>query len=192
MIKYCAEHQRWAKITPYAAILSFVLFIIFFRETPYFILWMNIPLYLLHQMEEHYLPGGFKDYMNTRVFQSKEKEYLTDTKIFWINILCVWLAFLLFALLSRVALGFGIVLIVFSLINCITHITTALRFREYNPGLCVVIPQTIFSIYAIMQSMQMTIEHRFLWWLGSVFLSVIVHRILFQYVMGNERGSRID
>jgi 5'-3' exonuclease len=52
---------------------------------------LNIPLYLFHQCEEHYWPGGFKDYMNQKIHGLPNgEEKLTDTAVFRINILMVW------------------------------------------------------------------------------------------------------
>ncbi|MDE4938613.1 HXXEE domain-containing protein, partial [Francisella tularensis subsp. holarctica] len=75
-----------------------------------------------HQTEDHYVPGGFKDFMNRTVMAlPKGQEKLIDIKIFWINILMVWLAFSVFGALSFLKLGFGLLIIIFSIINCITH-----------------------------------------------------------------------
>ena len=63
------------------------------------------------------------------------QEKLTNIKIFWINILMVWLAFVIFGALSFIDLGFGLLIIIFSIINCLTHIAEDFRRKSWNPGL---------------------------------------------------------
>ena len=106
---------------------------------PHFWGLINIPLYLFHQTEEHYIPGGFKKFMNQIVMSLPEgQEKLTDIKIFWINILMVWLAFTVF----------GLLIIIFSIMNCLTHIAEGIKRRSWNPGLVMASFQFIISIFA--------------------------------------------
>ncbi len=59
------KNQNWAKLTPALAVVSALLLFLFFRPTQV-MFWalINIPLYFLHQTEEHLWPGGFKKYVN--------------------------------------------------------------------------------------------------------------------------------
>lgn len=65
LINIMAYKQNWAKLTPWLGIITaFLLFkFIDYKDVRFWAL-VNIPLYLFHQMEEHYLPGGFKNYVN--------------------------------------------------------------------------------------------------------------------------------
>ena len=81
--------------------------------------------------------GGKEDFLvseNT----NQGTETLTDIKVFWINILLVWIAFAMFGALAFVNLGFRLFIIVFSLINCATHIRQAFIDHRWNPGLVMV------------------------------------------------------
>jgi len=80
-------------------------------------------LHLFHQAEEHFWPGGFKNYINTVVNKLPQgEEALTNEKVFWINIILVWLVFSLFGFLSFINIGFGLLIVIFSIMNCVTHI----------------------------------------------------------------------
>ncbi|MDE5000683.1 HXXEE domain-containing protein, partial [Francisella tularensis subsp. holarctica] len=88
---------------------SLLLFANFYVYDPHFWGLINITLYLFHQTEEQYVPGGFKDFMNRTVMALPQgQEKLIYIKIFWINILMVWLAFAVFGALSFINLGFGL------------------------------------------------------------------------------------
>ena len=90
-----AKDQNWARIAPFLAVITAILLFVLFKPTDaLFWVLINTPLYLFHQTEEHLWPGGFKDYVNRAVFSlPPREESLTDLKVFWINILLVWLAF---------------------------------------------------------------------------------------------------
>jgi hypothetical protein len=137
MIKKLAENQSWAKAAPWMGIISAVLLFVFFNPSQaMFWALVNIPLYLFHQTEEHYKPGGFKRYINQVINNLPEgKEKLNNIQIFWINIGLVWIAFTLFGILSFYNIGFGLLIIIFSIMNCMTHIFQGVKRREWNPGL---------------------------------------------------------
>jgi hypothetical protein len=171
MIEKMAEKQNWAKLTPWLGVATIILLFIYTSPTEV-IFWalINIPLYLFHQTEEHYLPGGFKQYINTVINKLPEgEEILTDKKVFWINILLVWVAFSIFGVLSFVNIGFGLLIIFFSLMNCTTHIVTAIKQKEWNPGLVIASLQFIISIYgAYFISIYGDISDVFAWWIATI------------------------
>lgn len=82
MIDSLARNQNWAKVAPWAGIFfTVLLFANFSVYDPHFWGLINIPLYLFHQTEEHYVPGGFKDFMNRTVMALPQgQEKLTDIK----------------------------------------------------------------------------------------------------------------
>lgn len=191
MLERLERNQNWAKACPWMAVVAAAALFIFFRlSDPMFWALVNIPLYLLRQTEEHYIPGGFKKYMNERVL-GDGKEALTDRKIFWINILLVWTAFLIFGALSFVNLGFGLVIVIFSIINCATHIAQAVKARRYNPGLVMASLQLLASLYAAYFITANGLHSAVAWWAGSVVFSAAAHAAVFRTVMsrGNERRS---
>ena len=185
MVDYLAKGQNWAKITPWAGIIFLILlFSNFSVYDPHFWGLINIPLYLFHQTEEHYIPGGFKNFMNRVVMNLPEgQEKLTDIKIFWINILMVWLAFTIFGLLSFINLGFGLLIIIFSIMNCLTHIAEGIKHRSWNPGLVMASFQFVVSIFAAYYVTAHDLENPVKWWLSTIFFSIVAHVLLFKLVM---------
>ncbi|MDE5020840.1 HXXEE domain-containing protein, partial [Francisella tularensis subsp. holarctica] len=72
-----------------------------------------------------------KDFMNRTVMALPQgQEKLIDIKIFRINILMVWLAFAVFGALSFIILGFGLLIIIFSILNCITLIAENFKHKS--------------------------------------------------------------
>jgi len=186
MIKKLAENQNWANATPFLGIVSTVLLFVLTRPSqPIFWALVNIPLYFFHQMEEHLWPGGFKRYVNTVVNKLPEgEEILTDTKVFWINILLVWIAFVIFGALSFMDIRFGLLLIVFSIINCLTHIAMALRMKEWNPGLVMASLQFLISCYsAYFLTAYADIYTIALWWIVAIVFSIAAHVVVFKFGM---------
>ncbi|MGZ7120005.1 MAG: hypothetical protein ACXVH2_09855, partial [Methanobacterium sp.] len=62
-------YKNWAKLSIFLAIIL-ALLIYFFIKTEnivLFLIWIQIPIYLLHQFEEHTW-NGFKNYINKKVF----------------------------------------------------------------------------------------------------------------------------
>jgi hypothetical protein len=182
MIGKLAANQNWAKAAPALAVVSAALLFVFFSPSqPLFWALVNLPLYFLHQTEEHLWPGGFKKYMNRVVRGLPEgREALTDIQVFWINIALVWIAFAAFAALAFVDIGFGLLIIVFSAINCLTHIFEALRRRRWNPGLVMASVQLVVSIYAAYFITANGLVNPVAWWAGAVVFSAAVHTAIFR------------
>ena len=190
-IEQLSENQNWAKSAPWLGILSaIVLFIFFSPNQALFWALVNIPLYLFHQTEEHYWPGGFKQYINHVINKLPEgEEILTDKKVFWINILLVWVAFLIFGGLSFLNIGFGLLIVIFSAFNCLTHIVQGIKRKEWNPGLVMASVQFAISIYAAIFITKNGLENQIYWWLGVLTFSILVHAVLFKSLMTKKQIS---
>jgi hypothetical protein len=185
MLQQIAKNQNWAKIAPVFGVVSTLWLFWFYKPTEVlFWAYINIPLYFFHQTEEHFWPGGFKNYINRVINNLPEgQETLTDIKVFWVNILLVWLAFLVFGVLSLVNLGFGLFIIVFSILNCLTHIFQGIRRKEWNPGLVMASLQFLISIYAAYFVTLNGLSNPVIWWIATVVISALVHIILFRFVL---------
>ena len=97
------------------------------------LLYTWIPVYMIHQYEEH-AHGRFAEFFNSTM--DRGYDVLTRASAFWINILEVWLAFLVsFYLAKYVALGIAFVPIYLTIINGFTHVVASIALRRYNPGL---------------------------------------------------------
>jgi hypothetical protein len=100
---------------------------------PVFLIYFQLPIYMLHQYEEH-AHGAFQAYINRELAGGKDA--LTLPAIFWINVLCVWaLDLAVLYLAAGVSLWLGLIAIYLPLVNAVIHIVMALVKRQYNPGL---------------------------------------------------------
>lgn len=97
------------------------------------LVWLQLPLYMVHQFEEHH-HDRFRLYLNEKVAHC---DALTPAGAFWINSLGVWgldLAMLYLAVFVNPALALAAFYL--PIVNGLTHVREALVRREYNPGLC--------------------------------------------------------
>jgi len=147
-------YDNWSKATVFLAIFITGLLTLYLRNYNYvlFLIWLQTPVYMIHQFEEYILPGGFKDFFNKKVLGSDESEFpLTSKASFWINVPLTFVAFPLSAILAgRFGISIGVWTIYFSLINSLSHVVMFFIFR-YNPGLIISvllnIPVAIYVIY---------------------------------------------
>jgi hypothetical protein len=95
--------------------------------------WMMLPLYMLHQYEEHD-NDRFRLFVNRQVAGGREA--LSPAAVFVINIPGVWGVILAsFALAWNVRPGLGLIAIYLVLVNAFAHVVAAIALRRYNPGL---------------------------------------------------------
>ena len=137
-LQYLYEH--WARMCLFMAIFMSLPLIFFFNQigSVAFWIWIQTPLYLLHQFEEHF-QGGFKKFINQRIFKIMDADFpLNDKLIFWINIPFIWIMFPLVAIISVSHPAWGILLPIFAITNASLHFIGffALKFT-YNPGFLV-------------------------------------------------------
>ena len=184
MIKKLAKDQYWARFAPFLGVISAIWLFSSFKPTELlFWAYINIPLYLFHQTEEHLWPGGFKNFIIKVINKLPEGgETITDRKVFWVNIL-LWVAFTVFGVLAQFNIGFGLCIIVFSIMNCLTHIAAGIKLRKWNPGLVVASMQFIISLYAAYFVTMNGLKYPIIWWVSTVFFSVLIHLVLFKLVL---------
>jgi hypothetical protein len=95
--------------------------------------WMMLPLYMLHQYEEHD-NDRFRTFVNSQIAGGREA--LSPAAVFVINIPGVWGVILVsFALAWNVRPGLGLIAIYLVLVNGAAHLVAAIALRRYNPGL---------------------------------------------------------
>jgi len=147
-------YKNWAKLCIILSIIVAVIILLVVKTNNIllFLIWIQIPIYLLHQFEEHSWPGGFKKFVNKEIFNIETGEYpLNDTNIFWINVPIIWVLMPIFAALSYVNLFFGLWIPYFAVFNSLTHLIGAVVKRKYNPGLFVSlvlgIPVAIYTLW---------------------------------------------
>ena len=127
--------DNWVYGSFLAAILLFLLTPFLSRDWPEFLtlIWLQLPVYMLHQYEEH--DGDrFRSFVNATI--GNGRAVLSRLDVFIINVVGVWgLDALSFWLAGSVHLGLGLVAVYLSLVNSIGHCIQAILLRRYNPGL---------------------------------------------------------
>ena len=100
---------------------------------PLLLIWLQLPVYMLHQFEEHD-DDRFRKFINATI--GGGKELLSRFDVFVINIVGVWgVDTVAIWLAARLHLGLGLIAVYLSLVNALAHCGQAVAMRRYNPGL---------------------------------------------------------
>ncbi len=145
-----------------------------------------LPIYMVHQYEEH-AHGRFMAFVNRHV--GGGAPILTLESIFWINILCVWVLFLLVSLITRWWSPVLVLIPVYAtLLNGIVHIATTAKLKVYNPGLFTSI--ALFLPWSLLCAWIWTRRLDHPWWATAIGLAgaVLVHAALIGYAVRRKRG----
>ncbi|MFZ4717039.1 MAG: HXXEE domain-containing protein, partial [Chthoniobacterales bacterium] len=123
-------------------------------ELPLILVFLQLPVYMLHQLEEHD-DDRFRRFINDLI--GGGREVLSRGAVFVINVPGVWGVNLLSILLAfSLDLGFGLIAIYLTLINGLVHLAQAVRLRRYNPGLITAVilflPVGGLALAAVMKS----------------------------------------
>jgi hypothetical protein len=129
--------RRWqwpaAALVAAAFLLAILPAIVASAGWPLALVFVQLPIYLLHQGEEH-VQDRFRQYANRVIGGGREA--LTPTATFWINSLGVWGVDLVAIYLAWwFGPSAGLVAGYLALVNAPLHIAPAIVRREYNPGL---------------------------------------------------------
>jgi len=146
--------QHWSASTPFLAVYLTIVLVLFVLNKNFtlFLIWIQVPVYWLHQFEEYIYPGGFTEYFNIKVLGSNSKgQPLTKTHAFWINVPIIFIGFPVSAILAgQIDISIGIWTAYFSIINALSHLGMFFR-HGYNPGLVASmllnIPVGVYAIY---------------------------------------------
>jgi hypothetical protein len=94
-------------------------------------------VYMAHQVEEHFWPGGFRQFANAHVFKTGLDGWPVGRGgVALVNVGFVWAPLLAAALFPDVLRWVGIAWMGLTAVNAVTHIITGIRIRpHYNPGL---------------------------------------------------------
>jgi hypothetical protein len=145
---------NWSKGIHLLALLSLTLVVLFVPKDnmALFLVWMQIPVYYLHELEEYHLPGGWDTLMNKTVTgrETPIMPFIAKSS-FVINVGLIWILFPIATLLATfVDIRFGLYPVFFSLIAVFPHFGIFMR-KGYNPGvltsLLLNLPTTIGALY---------------------------------------------
>lgn len=147
---------NWYKATLFAAIYSllFIFLFVYKEDFALFLIWLHVPVYLLHETEEFVFPGGFPEMMmEGMVGKGHPVSYALMKAGFWVNVPFIFLGFPFVATLATLfGLSWGMYIVYFTLAATIPHILTAIKNRKfYNPGIIASIflniPVSVYTIY---------------------------------------------
>jgi hypothetical protein len=147
----------WQKTLPVLAVLGLIAWIALFLPDPSSerALFAGLLIvYMVHQIEEHLWPGGFRQYANAQVFRSGRDDWPVGAGgVALVNIGMVWLPIILAALFPVSLRWIGLGWIGGTLVNAVIHIVASLRLRDYNPGLVTAVllflPYTTGAFYLL-------------------------------------------
>lgn len=129
----------WQKALPVLIAVGLVVWLILFRHAPtseQALFAALLIIYMIHQIEEHLWPGGFRQFANARVFKSGDDDWpVSEGGVALVNVGYVWLPILLAALFPGPLRWLGLAFVGMTLVNALTHIVATIRLRAYNPGL---------------------------------------------------------
>ena len=156
-LQYIADN--WQKALPALAVIGAVAWFVAFAGQPASeraIFAALLVIYMVHQIEEHLWPGGFRQFANKYVFRSGNADWPVDVDgVALVNIGYVWLPLALAVAWPETFRWVGLGWVGLTLVNGISHIATSVRFRIYNPGLVTSIVLFLpFTIWALVHEVQ--------------------------------------
>jgi hypothetical protein len=152
---------------------------------PILLVYLQLPIYMLHQLEEH-AGDRFRKFANAQLAGGRDA--LTTAAVIVINVPLVWGVDLASLYLARfVEPGLGLIAVYLTVVNGIVHIVAALVGRLYNPGLATAaalfIPVGLWALVVLAGTPGVTIlDHA----IGLV-AALIVHAAIIAWVMRRAR-----
>lgn len=179
--------DNWARLAlPSAALLLILVPVLWTDDARSLILLSTLlPVYMIHQYEEH-ADGRFVEFFNATVGQGHN--VLTKVSAFWINILGVWLVFLVsFYLTKYVTAGVALVAIYLTLVSAVIHVMTTVRLHRYNPGLytsvLLVLPWGCFLLVFFNHRTRSALLFNGI----GLFVAFLIHAIIVVYALSKRR-----
>ncbi len=131
--------NNWQKALPPLVAIGLVAWVPAFRQAPTgerALFAALLVIYMVHQIEEHLWPGGFRQFTNAYAFKSRDSDWPVDIGgVALVNVGFVWLPVALAVAWPHALRWVGLAWVGLTLINALTHIAASVRFRRYNPGL---------------------------------------------------------
>lgn len=104
---------------------------------PLVLVYLQLPIYMIHQLEEHY-DDRFRRWINETI--GGGREMLSTPAVVVINVVGVWVVDLAAFYLARfVDVGLGLIAVYLTLVNAVFHLAAGAGQRRYNPGLATAI-----------------------------------------------------
>ncbi len=151
-----------------------------YAGTPLGLVYLQLPIYMLHQYEEH-AGDRFRLWVNNMLGHGRD--VLTPIATFWINSLLVWLLDLVALYLACfVDLSLGLIAIYLPMLNAFGHIVPAILKKQYNPGLVTSIflflPIGVLSTYVVSRAAGCNLQDHLL----ALGVAIAVHGTIIAHV----------
>lgn len=171
---------------PYAALFAagflgvLAPLVFFYAGLPLGLVYLQLPIYMLHQYEEH-AGDRFRKWVNNMVGHGRE--VLTPIATFWINSLVVWLLdFVALYLACFVDLSLGLIAVYMPIVNAFGHVAPAILKRRYNPGLLTSVflfwPVGVLSICVISRAAGSNLGNQLL----ALGVAIVGHALIIAHV----------
>jgi len=127
------------------------------KSTLLFALLMSTPLYMLHEIDEYIIPGGFAQFLNHNIYKmDPENGMLDSSAVFWGNMI-VWFFFSLASLNAVTDLTQAAWVPYFFIFQAVIHLILGLVGKRFlNPGMVsawlVHVPWGIWTIWLLVQA----------------------------------------
>ncbi len=138
------SNRIWQHLTGILAVIILAVLVAWLFIDPkvnmfQWLLWLHLPLLMLHEFEEYIYPGGFKKFFNTKspfaLPQPEENVPIDPPLVFFVN-MAAWFLIILGALLAKVAPWLGMMMVVFQVGNVALHgFIFPAKTKGYNPGM---------------------------------------------------------
>ena len=153
---------------------------------PLLLIYLQLPVYLLHQVEEHH-DDRFRQFVNDNIAGGLPA--LTTEAVVVINVPGVWGINLLALYLARfVDLGLGLIAVYLTLVNAILHVVSTIALRKYNPGLVTALvlflPVGSWALVAVSRAPGVTMAHH----LVGLAVALLIHAAILVHVKQRVRA----
>ncbi len=170
--------ENWSRAGLPAGVLLLAVSPFLYRglTLPLFLVFLQLPIYLLHQYEEH-ARGAFRAYINHEL--GGDRDALTDTAIFWINVPGVWgVDLLVLYLAAYISPALGLIAVYLTVLNAFLHLGMAIVMRRYNPGLwtslVLFLPVGGYALYLLSQLPEATLSAHLL----GLGIAILIHALI--------------
>jgi Protein of unknown function with HXXEE motif len=147
---------------------------------PLLLIYLQLPIYLLHQVEEHH-GDRFRQFVNDHIAGGREA--LTTPAVVFINVPGVWGVNLLALYLARfVDVGLGLIAVYLTLVNALAHVVSTIVLRCYNPGLVTALvlflPIGSWALVVLTRTSGVTMTHQAI----GLGIAVLIHAAILVHV----------
>jgi hypothetical protein len=161
-------------------LLSIVPLVVGGWSLPLLLVYLQLPIYMLHQLEEHY-DDRFRRFVNEHVAGGRQA--LTTPAVVFINVPGVWGVNLIALYLAYfVDPGLGLVAIYLTLVNAVAHVVSMIVLRCYNPGLVTAVvlflPVGTWGLVALSRLPSVTMSYHVV----GLGIAVLIHAAILAHV----------